>query len=186
VRIVLVGCQLILSLVLLIAAAGKLTYPQQFITAIRVSGVSRTYAFPVAILTVILELELASSLVFSSSAWLPVAFVGTFLLLGGFTIWLASVYRRKLQVQCGCFGASHVHINKGSILRNLLFMGVSVIGFFVTFSTPGILPSSSNWIFAIDAILAVGTLLIFLKHLSQEHGTHSVSHIASGTQGEVR
>ena len=176
-RIVLVGCQLILSLVLLIAAAGKLMYPQQFIAAIRVSGISRTLIHPVAILIVVFELELASSSLFSTGWLLPLSFAGTFLLLGGFTVWLISVYRRKLHVQCGCFGASHAHVNKGSILRNLIFMGMAVIGFFVALSTPGILSSSSMWIFAIDFILVVSTLLVFLKQLPREHEDSSTSHL---------
>ena len=165
-HIVLVSCQLALSAVLLIAAVGKLTYPRQFLTAIRVSGIPRPLIYPIAILAVIFELELASSLIFSTAWSLPVSFAGTFLLLGAFTGWQVLVYQRKLHVQCGCFGASHAHVNKKSILRNFIFMGISVTGFFVALVTPGMPLILSGWIIAVDTIMAIGTLLLFLKHLS--------------------
>lgn len=103
---ILLVCQIILAAILLIAAFGKVRYTQQLVMALRVSAIPQFFVFPVAIIIITLETELALGLVLSIRGTLPFVFGGTFLLLGAFTGWLVSVYRRQLNVECGCFGAS--------------------------------------------------------------------------------
>lgn len=164
IRVLLVVCQLVLSAVLLIAALGKLTYPRQFLAALRASGTPKWLIQPMSSLIVVFELELASALTFSTPWSLPLSFVGTFLLLGAFTGWLTSVYQRKLNVQCGCFGASHAHVNKVSILRNLVFLAIAVVGFFLALATQSMLPSFSVWTLFMDVFLAICATLLMLRH----------------------
>ncbi len=157
------GCQVILMLILLIAAIGKLAYPQQFFTALRVSVVPRPLIFSLALLTVVAELELALNLIFSTRWFLPLTFVGTFLLLGVFTFWLVSVYRRKLNVQCGCFGGNTSSVDKGSIIRNAVLMGIAVLGFLFSLKTTSIFPSFSLWTLIPVVIFAAIALFVLLR-----------------------
>ncbi len=170
--VLLCACQLVLAVVLLVAAMSKLAYPQQFIAALRASVASASFVDPIAVIAVVFEVELASTLIFSTAWSLPLSFVGTFLLLGAFTGWLVLVYRRKLQVRCGCFGASHSNVNKGSILRNLILMGISVTGFFFALSTPSLLPSPSVGVLVVEFLLAVGIPPVLLRH---QRSTHKMS-----------
>jgi hypothetical protein len=172
---VLLGCQLILTAVLFIASASKLMYTQQLSTALHASAIPKFWVFPLVVLIIILEVELALSLVLSIQGMLPFAFAGTFLLLGAFTVWLISVYLRQLNVECGCFGASRAKVGKGSLIRNALLMGVSVLGFFLALHTSGILPISSFWTFVISAlVLGVAVFVLSNRHMLK-HTHQSVS-----------
>lgn len=158
-------CQLVLAVVLLVAAMSKLAYPQQFIAALRASVAAPTwFVYPIAVIAIVFEVELALTLIFSTAWSLPLSFVGALLLLGAFTGWLVLVYRRKLQVQCGCFGVSHSHVNKGSILRNLILMGISATGCFLALSTPSLLPFPSVGVLVVEFLLAIGIPLVLLRH----------------------
>lgn len=181
----LAGCQLTLSLVMLIAAIGKLAYPPQFLTALRMSGIPGLLVPPVAILIIVFEGELAFALLFSTTWSLPLSFAGTFLLLGVFTGWLTWMDRRKRQVPCGCFGVGPVQVSKRSILRNCLFMGITAMGFLVAFATTSPLPSPSVWILALDGILAGGTPLLFFRHPIPWLSRSLMPHVASGRQAEA-
>ncbi len=156
----LLGCQIVLAAILLIAAVGKVRYTQQLVMALQVSAVPQFFVFPLAMIIILLEAELALGLVLSVQGMLPFAFGGTFLLLGAFTGWLISVYRRQLNVECGCFGASRAKVGKGSIVRNTVLIGISTSGFFLALHTPGILPAPSFWTFVISAILTGSVVLI--------------------------
>src|ERR1019366_9692962 len=123
------GCQIVLAAILLIAAIGKVRHTQQLVQALRVSSISQFFVSPIATIIIILEAELVLGLVLGSQRMLPFIFGGTFLLLGAFTGWLISVYRRQLNVECGCFGASRAKVGKGSIMRNAVLMGISSLGF---------------------------------------------------------
>lgn len=161
---VLLGCQLILAVVLCLAAISKLLYPQVFIRAIRISAVPKFLVYPIAISIIIVELELALGLIFSTTWLLPMAFVGTFLLLGIFTFWLILAYRRDSSIKCGCFGGSNTPVNKQSIVRNIIFMGLSLLGFFSTHLSSSILPYLSLWTLVVGIVLAGCAMLLLLIH----------------------
>jgi hypothetical protein len=177
---ILLSCQIILAAILSIAAFGKVRYTQQFVTALRASVIPSLFVLPTAIIIIILEAELALGLALSIHGMLPFIFGSTFLLLGAFTGWLISVYRRQLNVECGCFGASRAKVGKSSIIRNILLMVVSLSGFFLALHASDILPTVSLWTFVISAI-TVGAIIIVLcnrhmfKHLYQRVST---SHLA--------
>jgi len=164
---VLVGCQLILTGVLFMAALGKVLHPEQFMNALRESAVPKVLTYPVALLIVMLEGVLAISLTFSTSWSLPFACIGTLVLLGAFTGWLALVYFRKLPIQCGCFGASTSNVSAGSIVRNLILMGVSALGFFLALHTNSIFPSPSMWVLVAGFVLVGSAILLMIRRLQE-------------------
>jgi hypothetical protein len=168
---ILLVCQIMLAAILLIAASGKVRYTQQLVTALRVSVIPQFFVFPVAIIIITLETELALGLVLSIQGMLPFVFCGTFLLLGAFTGWLISVYRRQLNVECGCFGASRAKVGKGSIIRNVVLMGISAVGFFLSLYSSSILPTPSLLIFMISAIVA-GAVVFMLCNRDMFKRTH--------------
>jgi hypothetical protein len=72
------ACQLAPSSVLLIAASGKLAYPQQFWAALQMSSVPRPLVILVAVSAIVCEPELASALLFRTAWSLPVALLEHF------------------------------------------------------------------------------------------------------------
>lgn len=169
---ILLLCQITLSFILFVASSGKLFYPQQFFASIEVSGVPRYFVLPAVLTTISVELELALSLLFSTAQSLIVSFVGTFLLLGVFTVWMFSVSVHHVDIKCGCFGISYAKVGIKSIIRNLLFMGMAAVGFVIALSTPSILPSPSLWTSIIAAMLMIGVIVRYettslgaLRHL---------------------
>ena len=117
-------------------------------------------------------------LAFSSSQLLPIFFLGTFLLLIFFTCWLVFIYRRGLSVSCGCFGANSSLVNKMDIIRNIIFMGITMIGFFATRVTTNILFPSSPWILIVEIGLAMGIMVLYLLRYQSIHPK-----ISSATNG---
>lgn len=162
----LLACQVLLATTLLLAAVSKLLYPQNFIAAIRASSFPKSLIYPCAMLTIFSESELALGLVFSTPWSLPIAFVGSAFLLGIFTFWQISVRRRHLSVQCGCFGPHNSPVTRKSIARNLLFIGIALLGLFSTRFSTSILPSLSSWTFVAGIVLAGSAIFLFVRRQS--------------------
>lgn len=159
------GCQVILTLILLIAAIGKLAYPQSFINALRISGLRPNFLVTGATLIVGWEFACAVMLLFHTSWLLPVAFLATALLLTIFIAWMVWVYLRKIHVQCGCFGAGSSNVNFGGVVRNVILIGVSALGWILSRSTTSLLPPASLWVLALSLTLVVIVCYVRFQYL---------------------
>src|SRR5712692_6224057 len=106
----LLACQVVLAVVLLVAATGKLLNSEQLAAALRLSHIPKALITPLMVLTPILELCLPFGLVLSTPHLLPLAMAGTVGLLSVFTIWMLTVYNRGLRLRCGCFGPGRADI----------------------------------------------------------------------------
>src|SRR5215204_6063779 len=100
----LLALQVILSVVLLVAATEKILRSQEFFAALRLSHLPAGAIAPLGIAVPALELILALALLLAPVQWLPLAFGVAALLFGAFTAWMAWVRARRLRVRCGCFG----------------------------------------------------------------------------------
>ncbi len=96
-------------------------YPQQILVALQQSSIPAWLTPSVAGFVIILELESALALLFSTAWSLPLAFLGALILLGIFTGWILRVLRQNLQVSCGCFGPNHAQVNTRYLVRNSCF-----------------------------------------------------------------
>lgn len=157
------GCQLFIAFVLFIAAMGKILYPQQFIRALQASAIPLHLLRFCALSTIVIEIALAIELIFPWS--LLVSWVGVIVLLSIFTSWLYWMYARKISLHCGCFGPARSSINEKNIIRNLVFVGIAVLGLFLTFHTPGLFPSVPLWGFIVTLVLAGGMVPLMIWRL---------------------
>ena len=158
-------CQLTLAMVLLLAATGKLLNAEQFLAALRLSHFPRKLVIPVAVLTPIVEVCLATGLVLNTPQFLPLVLLATAILFGIFTLWMISVSIRGLRVKCGCFGAGEAAIGSGTILRNILLLVITIIGFVLSLHTQSLLPQPSFWMVMI--VFSLGMCLILIRAFQQ-------------------
>ncbi len=169
--ILLLGLQITLAAILIIAATSKLAFPQQLLVALRQSPIPIWLASGVVYLVILLEIENALALLFSATWLLPLAFLSAFILLGVFTSWILWVLYQNLQVSCGCFGPSHAHINKRYLIRNSCFMSIALGGFILSFFTTSVLPGPSVYtlILAVFCVFTtVGLLRFRLSHTDHQ------------------
>jgi hypothetical protein len=124
----LLALQVILSVVLLIAATEKILRAEEFFAALRLSHLPAGSIVPIGIAVPALELTLAMALLLAPARWLPLAFGAAALLLGGFTAWMGSVRLRRLRVRCGCFGPGGGYVGPRTIGRNLLLLALALAG----------------------------------------------------------
>lgn len=157
----LLACQITLAVILLLAATGKILNSEQFLPALRLSGVPKVLVTPIAILTPALEMCLAFGLVLSSPQLLPLTMAATAGLFGIFTVWMVSIYAHGLRVKCGCFGIANSDIGPHSILRNGILITVSLGGFILALNTQSLLPTPSLWL--VITILSSGMCLMLLR-----------------------
>jgi methylamine utilization protein MauE len=153
-------CQLLLAVVLLVAATGKLINSEQFAAALRLSHLPKALITPLMVLTPILELCLAFGLVLSTSYLLPLIMIGTAGLLSVFTLWMLTVYARGLRLRCGCFGAGGSDIGLRTILRNALLVAVSLGSLALTFRVQSPLPTLSFGM--VVTVLSLGMCVMLL------------------------
>lgn len=166
---VLSGCQLFLAGVLLLSAIGKVLSPQQFMKALRATSLPQSLLLPLALSVLVAEFGLAIGLIFTWS--LLLVWIGVLCLLGVFTGWITWMYARKISLHCGCFGQARSAIGRGNIIRNLVFLGVAVLGLFLTWQqTASLLPSPPFWVL-LPVLVIIGCLLLLMTrrlYLSSE------------------
>ena len=125
-----VGCRWLLGVVLVLAAAGKAwgRRPfEDFIQTLGRFGFPRAWAGPPLAATVIAAEALSALLLLA----VPLAgYAATLVLLGGFTVGLARVWRGGEPVRCRCFGASDTPVGGAHLVRNGLLLAVAVVGVF--------------------------------------------------------
>jgi len=161
--LVLGACQFVLAAVLLLAAITKIVTPEALTRALRTSGVPLFLIKPLPILVVIVELSLAINLIFSTPETLLISMTGTLVLLSIFTGWLMFVYVRKMRITCGCFGDISASVTKGTLFRNVLLMGLAILGIVLAKSVPSVVPASTTWNMVLSIALSGGAILLLLE-----------------------
>jgi hypothetical protein len=139
----LLALQVILSVVLLVAATEKTLRSEEFFAALRLSHLPAVSIAPIGIAVPALELTLALALLLAPARWLPLAFAAAALVFGVFTAWMGWVRARRLRVRCGCFGPGGGHVGSRTIGRNLLLIALALAGLVLTGQTQSPLPGPS-------------------------------------------
>lgn len=177
----LLGCQLILATVLLLAATGKVLNLDQFESTLRLSHLPDRLVLPTTVATPSIEVCLAAALVLSPPRLLWVAMSAVSVLLAMFTIWMVSVYIRGLRLACGCFGAGSSEVGRGTIERNGLLILLSLFGLILAPNVQSPLPSSPLWMTIIALSIGLSVMLarallsarkglvLSLRQLLQDH-----------------
>lgn len=120
-------CRVILSLVFIFAALGKIGNPQEFadaVAAFRILPITW-----VNILAIILPwIELMVGLALLSGSQLRQAAVITILMNIVFIVAASSAMARGLNIECGCFTLSKAHSSVGWALvgRDILFVALAI------------------------------------------------------------
>ncbi len=139
----LLAVQLILSVVFLLAATGKVLRSEEFAAALRLSHLPPTLVAPLRAAVPVVELGLALALVLGTPESLPVALAITVVLLGAFTAWMIWVRSRRLRVRCGCFGTGSAEVGRRTIARNLLLTLLALLGLALAARATSPLPGPS-------------------------------------------
>jgi hypothetical protein len=156
----LLACQIGLSLVFLLAANGKLLNTHDFMQAIRVLRLTLGFEYALAVVLIAVEICLSLALLLSSRLWLPFTMVVSVVALLTFTAWMIFVYAKGLQVTCGCFGTGESVVGYRSIFRNLILIGVGLLGFALSLSVVSPLPSLSLWLVITVTSMALIVMLV--------------------------
>jgi hypothetical protein len=104
--------------VLGVAGALKLRAPGTFATEIANYQLFPGAAPYLAVTLPLVELVLAGALLVAPRAWRRAAALGAFGLFVTFTVAVASAYFRRINIDCGCFGAGGGPITVLTLLRN--------------------------------------------------------------------
>jgi hypothetical protein len=139
----LLALQVILSVVLLVAATEKILRSEEFFAALRLSHLPAGSIAPIGVSVPALELTLALGLLLAPARWLPLAFGASALVLGAFTAWMGWVRARRLRVHCGCFSPGGGHVGPRTIARNLLLLALALGGLMLAGQTRSPLPGPS-------------------------------------------
>ncbi len=119
------GGRVVLVLVFVVAAVGKLADRPGVVAAAEALGVPRSMAPPVAALLPVVELGVASCLV-----WGPTAVIGAaagLFLLAFLTGLVVLNLRHGRRPACHCFGrVDDAPIGAATVARNLILMGLAV------------------------------------------------------------
>ncbi len=162
---ILLFCQVVLAVVLLVAATGKFINSEQLAVALRLSHISKALITPIVVLLPILELSLAFGLLLSTPRWLSLVMASTVGLFSVFTLWMLTVYIRGLKLRCGCFGAGGSDIGLHTLLKNTLLIAFSVGGLVLSFYVQSPLPILSFWLVVV--VLSLGMCVVLLWSLQQ-------------------
>lgn len=157
---VLLVSQLGLSLVLVVAASGKILRFEDFAATLRLS---RFPAGLVRVLTVAvptLELGLALVLVVADGVALQIAMAAVAALMTAFTAWMISVRVRRISLSCSCFGARGAPVGPRTMARNAVLLAWALCGAAVAAATSSPLPDASGWLVLATAGGALATMLL--------------------------
>ena len=181
---VLLALQVVLSVVLLIAAAEKALRSEEFVTALRLSHVPDSLVPVVAITVPVVEVVLALALLLVADGALPVVLILTLILLTVFTAWMAWVRARRLRVHCGCFGTGSAEVGPRTIVRNLVLLAVAIVALVVAAGTDTVLPGPSFPMLVIVTSVTMGiALLLALRTVTSELTLSLDQYHAGGAQG---
>ncbi|MGH2560295.1 MAG: MauE/DoxX family redox-associated membrane protein [Thermomicrobiales bacterium] len=186
----LAAVQVFLSIVLLLAAVGKILQFEDFAALLDVSHLPNAAVRPLSIIIPSLEMCLAVGLLLTDGRLLRTVFGIATLLFLSFIGWMTWIGAHGLRVQCSCFGLGGNEVNSRSIARNLLLMLVSAGGLYLAKTTQSGLPGPSLWLAITVTSLSLGvalllgfragfpSLVLTLDQLEQDQP------LPSGAQGE--
>jgi hypothetical protein len=141
--------QVVLALVFLAAAGGKMVKGRELAGALRLSGMPAGPARVLSFVVPAVELTLGVLLLITRGRALQIVLVAGALVMAAFTLWLGSVIVRKLNVRCSCFGANSKKVTPVTIVRNVLLVVLAIAGSVASGSVASPLPSTSvYWVMA--------------------------------------
>lgn len=150
---ILVFCQIVIGCMFALSAVGKIRDMKAFEKSIQgFQLVPKAVVKPAAILFVVSEIIVVVLLIVGGAVLLW-GFVLASLLLALFSGALFSVLQRKLDVSCGCFGASEQPVSYYDIVRNGGFMVCALGGAWL--ATITIFPGWDGLLFAGGAVAFV-------------------------------
>src|SRR5215212_2468732 len=159
----LLALQVILSVVLLIAAIEKTLRSEEFLAALRLSHLPASSIARIGVAVPAIELTLALALLLAPPQWLPLVFLAAALVLGAFTARMGWVRARRLRVRCGCFGPGDGQVGSRTIGRNLLLLALALGGLVLASQTRTPLPGPSLELAV--TVTSLGVCLAFLLAL---------------------
>lgn len=144
-----------LSVVLLVAATGKVLHPGALVSALLQSGVPPRTARRVSALLPPLECALACGLVLFRNPLLTATLALSLCLFVGFTAWMLWVLARGLNLNCACFGASgKARIGILGVVRNAGLMVFTIVAGVLASRSETMLPATSIW--TVAAVVSTG------------------------------
>lgn len=156
----LLALQLVLAVVLFLAAVGKALRSEEFFSALRLSQLSTRLVTPLGVAVPVVELALAAALLLAPEPALPAVLTLTLLLFAAFTLWMAWVRAKHLRVRCGCFGVGGAEVGTRSIARNVGLVALALAGVALAGRTESPLPGPS-----LPLVVAVTSLAMCLALL---------------------
>ena len=161
----LLALQVILSVVLLVAATEKTLQSEEFFAALRLSYLPTGSITPIGVAVPALELALALALLLAPAQWLPFVFAAAALVLATFTAWMGWVRARQLRVRCACFGPGGGQVGLRTIGRNLLLLALSLSGLVLAGQTRSpLLSPSLAMVVTVTSLGACLALLLALRN----------------------
>ncbi|MBI2760446.1 MAG: hypothetical protein HYX51_03345 [Chloroflexi bacterium] len=152
-------CQILITLVLLVAATAKLLDSRDFYNALEFSGIPSIIIRATTIMTPVVEVVLAAGIIVSKPNSLRVVMAGTSLLFLAFTVWSASIVARGLRLSCGCFGTSDDYVNIWSVVRNAGLTMVAILALFFGTQADSPIPAASFEVLAFTTALFMVLML---------------------------
>lgn len=159
----LLGVQLILSIVFIVAATGKVLHADTFLASLRLSHVPEPLVMPIRVILPIVEVILGATLVLGNGRSVQVSAMATAALLVIFSAWTLLAYVRKPGLQCGCFGSGAGEIGPRSVGRNTALLGLAIAGAILAERTPLLLPDPTAW--TISAAIEIAVTIALLVSL---------------------
>ena len=175
----LLALQVILSVVLLVAATEKTLRAEEFFAALRLSHLPAGSIMPIGIAVPALELTLALALLLAPARWLPLAFGAAAVLLAAFTAWMGWVRMRRLRVGCGCFGPGGGYVGPRTIGRNLLVLALTLAGLVLAGQARTPLPGPSLALAVTVTTLGLCIALLRALRAAWPHLILSLEHLQS-------
>jgi len=125
-----VFCRVLLGIVLLAAAVGKLRGRHTIVgTRVTLAEMAGGLPLPRTAVAVALPLaELLAALLLAVPRGVLAGYATAAVLLASFTLGIAATLRRGRRVPCRCFGASDTPVSHRHLVRNLLLLSAVVAG----------------------------------------------------------
>jgi uncharacterized membrane protein YphA (DoxX/SURF4 family) len=113
--------------VLVVAGALKLSAPVAFATEIANYQLFPGAAPYLAAMLPVAEIVIGIATVAAPRAWRRAAALGALALFVAFTVAVASAYFRRINIDCGCFGAGGGPITALTLARNIALMTAAAV-----------------------------------------------------------
>lgn len=158
------GLQIALALVFIIAAAGKTFDRERFVGTLRLSGIPAAAARRLSVMIPLAEGALVAGLLFTHGQLLGSVFVCCVLVLIAFSAWLVGMLKQNLHVPCGCFGRTNNPISWWTVGRNIVLIGVGILGVAFATAYDSSMPEISlEFLIAATSVAVVATLVVYAR-----------------------